>query len=271
MSEKFHMPRRNESGLDALWRWYANVPLELEAGSLTTEEKRYFSDYYEEAGLLTRWRQPFFRQHYARTFAAASAFLLGAAEKPTILDLGCGSGTQSLYFALMGARVIGVDLDTAALEIMKKRVKFYGELAGRELDVQVFCSDTIAFDYASVAPIDGVFSLFAFNMMQPSAALLQALMPHLSRKARLAVLDGNNRSWLPRLYPPRRRNVWSPEDFRNNLENLRFMVSCHHGGISLPPAFWMLPGQPLLERLDGLLNRNWFFPVSHLIMAERLG
>ncbi|MCP4526368.1 MAG: class I SAM-dependent methyltransferase [Aestuariibacter sp.] len=43
------------------------------------------------------------------------------AEKPRILDLGCGPGYESLRLASTGAKVIGVDFSTECIRIAKER------------------------------------------------------------------------------------------------------------------------------------------------------
>jgi SAM-dependent methyltransferase len=269
MKDELFLPQPGASETALLWQWYSNISQELKQQFLSDAERSCFIDYYEEAGLLRAWRRAFFRQHFVKTFARASEFLLTGMERPTILDLGCGSGTQSIYFALMGARVIAVDLDTTALSILEKRIMFYENIGGKKLDISIHCADAFKFDYGLHGSIDGIFSLFAFNMMQPSEKLIAAIMPYLSKNTRIAILDGNNDSWLSRLVPSRRRNVWSPPVFESFLEREGFIIRSHEGGITLPPLLWNLPLLHFVEQLDAALNKIWFFPISHLIMAER--
>jgi ubiquinone/menaquinone biosynthesis C-methylase UbiE len=39
----------------------------------------------------------------------------------SVLDLGCGTGRNSFYFAEMGARVVGLDISRTAIELAKQR------------------------------------------------------------------------------------------------------------------------------------------------------
>ncbi len=254
-----------------VWKWYRNIPAELDWGGFTKAEREGFREYYREAGLLRTWRRSFFRHHFARSFAAAAGFLMEASAKPTILDLGCGCGTQSLFLAAKGARVIALDSDPRALSVLEKRRRFYERKLGRTLDLTVCCVNVFDFDFEAVAPIQGLFSLFAFNLMQPTGQLLKLIEPHLDLTARVAIVDGNNRSWLVRLIPSRRRKICSPPELRKEFESRGFAVQEHCGGIVFPPLTWNLLPPGWLCRLDEGLGRNWLFPISQRILAVRNG
>jgi len=266
----FFVPAAANVTPEAMWRWYCNIPLELGAGFLTPQDERCLREYYHEGGLLRRGKVDFFREHFSESFARASRYLLDGGDRLTILDLGCGTGTQAIFFALAGARVVGVDMDHEALEVLAKRASFYSGLCGRKLDIQTVYGNALEIDYEAFGPIDGVYSMFAFNMMQPSDALLERIAPSLSDRARIGVIDGNNRSWLGRFVPSRRRDVWSPQQFEEHLRRLGFAVDVHEGGIALLPVVWALPLQALWKGVDRLLRRSWFFAISHQILARRV-
>lgn len=292
MESKLYLPSCGDFSRNTLWRWYGNILFELSALVLSTKERKFFRDYYFDAGLLKKWRCNYFKQHYIKNFSTASDFLLKAQHKTTVLDLGCGLGTQSLFFALMGAKVIALDLDECALSILQKRVKFYEQCFGRKFDISIHCANALTFDYSRFPSIDAVFSLFAFNLMQPSQQLFQKILPFFSQNVRIAILDGNNQCWrsrvnprckvkitgyrnsadrsdLLRIYPKDRINTWSPQYFDSYLIEKGFDIHSHYGGISLPPIAWNLPYTKPLELLDYALNMRWMFPLSHLVMAIR--
>lgn len=54
------------------------------------------------------------------------AALAGDIEGMTVADLGCGTGMLSIGAALLGATVIGVDIDEAALKIARKNAEAFG-------------------------------------------------------------------------------------------------------------------------------------------------
>ena len=251
---------------EAVWAWYQNIPEELASLNLDAEERDSFTAYYQDAGLLTRWRREFFRQHYSHPFCRAANHLQ-ASEGQVILDLGCGTGTQALFFALRGSRVIGVDMDTVALRVFEKRRKNLERIAGRALDVSLLDANVFEVDLSHEG-VTGVYSLFAFNMMQPSTQLLGRISDWATDDVRIAILDGNNQSWLPRLVPSRRRDVLSPTQFETELRRSGFSIDAHHGGVGLPPLAWLLPSF-LAQPLNRRLCESWLFSVSHLLLASR--
>lgn len=256
------------STLQEVVGWYKNIPFELEAGHLNAVQKKYVYDYYHEAGLLREWRRPFFEQHFAKNFWRAVNYLEPSSEKK-ILDLGCGVGTQSLHFALLGAKVVAVDLDEVALDILNQRKMFYESYFGKKLNITCCCGDSFKVDYGKLAPFDCVYSMFAFNMMQPSNRLLEILVGNLSRKARIAILDGNSGSLISRLIPSRRRKVLSPVGLRQAVEKLGFVVDQHHSGVVLPPLLWKVLPTCIASFADNKLGNNWIAALSHQILAQR--
>ena len=268
-SDEIFLPPVGANTRDEMWLWYRNVSSELTLGYLADSDNDFVRDYYEEGGLLRPRKVDFFRAHFSESFTAASNYLLSAMARPRILDLGCGVGTQALNLAIRGARVIAVDLDRQALDIFAKRADYYSGRLRRTLDIEIICGNAHEVEYGPHAPIDGLYSMFAFNMMQPSGALLARILPALSQHARIAVIDGNNRSWLGRFVPTRRRNVWSPIEFANQLKRLGFAVDAHDGGIALPPFVWRSPLGSAIRWLDHGLRRSWFFAISHQILAQR--
>jgi SAM-dependent methyltransferase len=250
----------------AMEQWYGNIESELAAGFLTEREADHFKDYYVEAGLLRNWRKPFFMHHYANTFTFAVQFLLPKSDKQrVILDLGCGSGTQSLIFAMLGAHVVGIDMDETALVILKKRQTIYEGILGRKLKIEIHCGNIFDIDLAALGPFDGVYSMFAFNMMQPTLPLLDRLLPSLAPHGSFVVLDGNNQSWLAKI-PGRRRNVLSPKALEVAFKQRDFKTARICGAVSIPPLFWAVLPKRLARGLDRLLNRSWFWPISYQAM-----
>ena len=137
--------------------WFANIAVELAEASLDRGGKEALGAYYRDAGLLRPAKATCFRAHFARPMAIALRHLFGTGSpRPRILDLGCGMGTQSLLFALLGAEVLGVDLDGGALETLGARMLFYEQKCGRPLAIERFEADTFSFDYQAHGPFDGI-------------------------------------------------------------------------------------------------------------------
>lgn len=270
MSKPVFLPNSQSSGNAIAWQWLKNIPIELALIALTEQEKKHLAEYYQEAGLLTAWRRPFFKRHYAQTLATSIDHLhplLNNHIAPKLLDLGCGSGTQSILFACLGFHVVAVDGDAEALEVLKKRKQFYEQQLGRALPIDIIYANTLTLDYQSIGPFQAMHSLFAFNMMQPSLTLFEKILPELAQGARLIIHDGNCQSLINRIFRP--RQVLSPIEMAQYLEQHHFQVLHHQGGITLPPFCWTMNFKAWLNPVDSWCNQHWWLPISHHLIAKR--
>jgi len=66
-----------------------------------------------------------------------------------VLDLGCGSGTHSARISFLGARVVGIDISSGALEVASQRVSrlFPGNAAFIQVPCENLCFRDNTFDY----------------------------------------------------------------------------------------------------------------------------
>ncbi|OQX55986.1 MAG: hypothetical protein B5M53_03530 [Candidatus Cloacimonas sp. 4484_209] len=248
--------------------WFQNVPMEIEECFFPKRLKKKFLSYYKEAGLLKSWKRNYFFRHFAINFSIAVEFLFEKrkAKGIKILDLGCGTGTQSLLFALLGANIVGIDLDVEALEILMIRKMFYEKLSGRSLSIKIYNANALEFPYETERPFDGIYSLFAFNMMQPSGYLISKISRAVSEDARLAIQDGNRLSWVGRFLRKRKQRL-SPCELYRELGKNGWEVENQRGCISIPFIFWKLIPNQLLQPIDATLSSSWFFAFSHLTLA----
>ena len=270
MNAKLFIPPSQHFHEIDVWKWYQNLPKELELLELDPIEHQHILSYYHNAGLFQSRKYEFFRRHYSNTFYKAAQFLLQDRTNKVVLDLGSGTGTQALFFALQGAQVIALVMDSTALEVLRKRKILYENQTGLKLKIEICEQNAFNLEIQKELQIDAVWSMFAFNMMQPSDILVDQLLYFLSDDARISILDGNNSSWLSKFIPSRRRKVWSPEEFNEALNSRGFKVNEHFGGIALPPLLWYLDFlQPITERTNNILCKSWLFPISHQIMATR--
>ena len=263
-----YFPDTDSFDAGSMWQWYQNMIKEMPEQFLTATEIEHIEEYYSEAGLMQWWRRPFFRRHYAESFTDAARYLLDSPSEGVIVDLGCGIGTQSLFLALGGAKVVGVDMDSVALEIFRKRKAWYEEKLGRTLDIEFLEGSVFDIDLGRFGPIRGVFSMFAFNMMQPSGKLLDQLKTQMDQGSRIVIIDGNINSLVCKLLRSRRREVWSPGEFRNELEARSVNVSSQLGGVVFPPLLWRFFPFSLIAGMDRRLCRNMLLPISHQVMGE---
>jgi SAM-dependent methyltransferase len=236
---------------------------------LNGEEKKQVRRYYLDAGLLDNRKRAYFKAHFSNTFRKAAGFLLAGKNNPRIIDLGSGYGTQALFFAFLGAEVISIDIDPLALRIQEKRIVYYENLSGQKLNIKLIQKDSFDVNYDILAPVDGFYSMFAFNMIQPSLTLLEMILPCISVTGKFVIQDGNSSSLLNRLLPSRKRDVLSPQELSQILDESGFEIYSHQGCICFPPLFWFILPNRLMELIERPFRKNWLYPISQQILAEK--
>jgi len=252
-------------------RYFANSSIEWRKIPFSDSERNLLESVMLREFLDTRTR-PFFLYHFGPLIEKAVSVFFRHGTRPCILELGCGSGSVSILFALLGAKVVGIDLEADLISACEKRRAFYERHFG-SLDL-LFCrANAFEFQYSRVGPVDGIYSLFAFNTMQPSAKLLARVLPALKPGGKLVVSDGNRQSLYNRLFRPRR--VLTPHQMESELiANGCRVVETLFDCVVPPAACRIRPAFQVGLKLEGLLKRVGVMPwlgVSYTIVAERLG
>lgn len=102
----------------------------LEGGLLQGEEADAFNRYY---GSFRRSFVPRIRAMYADQIREAEA-IVRTRPGLRVLEVGCGMGTESLWLAMVGAKVTAVDVRPERLAVAEERRCILERLLGRELD-----------------------------------------------------------------------------------------------------------------------------------------
>ena len=125
MPEGLHIPS-SPGGMarEEISRYIANIEQEIGLGLFTPQEISLIRAALYGRFLDQRMR-PFFLYHFLPLWERAIEVIFKDNPHPRVIELGCGTGTSSLLFSLLGAEVIGVDLDADLIAICKKRTLFY--------------------------------------------------------------------------------------------------------------------------------------------------
>jgi ubiquinone/menaquinone biosynthesis C-methylase UbiE len=108
--------------------------------------------------------------------AAIAAQLFMRKNVRTVLDLGCGTGRHSIYFAEMGFEVTAADISQKALEITKIKADDMG------LDIKTLCHDMRDMPFAD-GSFDAVFCVWttghgtSADMQRHADEMLRVLKP----------------------------------------------------------------------------------------------
>ena len=214
--------------------------------------------------------RPFFLHHFCPLINLAVRKMFENTSTPRILELGCGSGTMSILFALLGAKVTALDFDAASVSTCKKRQELY-EKQFAPLQLEFLCGDALQVDYAALGQFDGIYSLFAFNMMQPTRGLLDRVLPCQKRGGTFMISDGNQLQVYNRYF--RKRNCLSPLQMRNELSKRGYQVEALNFDCALPPAaFSSATLSGLSERFERVVLRrpvNKWIASSYTLVAHK--
>lgn len=86
---------------------------------LTRENQKTFEEYYNPNYTI---KPNYYGNFYAQRIKDMIGLILHSPNTPRLLDAGCGLGSEAILFSLLGAKVIGVDLDEERLEVARARV-----------------------------------------------------------------------------------------------------------------------------------------------------
>ena len=267
---KLYKPDRSSdfTVLDAE-RYLSNFLVELQEIPFTSEERPLLLQVIL-GRLVDERTRPFFFYHFGPLFVKAVNTFFCEEESPLIVELGCGSGSASILFGLLGARVIGIDLNSNLISACRKRQAFYEAEFG-PLDIRFHVANAFRFDYDQIAPVDGIYSLFAFNTIQPSRELLVRIIPVLKPKGKIVISDGNMDSLYNRLFRP--RSVLTPSEMQSLLSDSHCRVTSLEFHCTIPPVVARIGpafdlGLKLEHALDQLGLKRWL-GVSYTVVAEK--
>ena len=205
--EKRKTDRDTFGDLGGFFAWW------LSAGVLKGESLRVFEEYY--SNYIEEFKG-YLRQTWVDRHAELEETLriLGGNSKVRILDLGCGTGTVSLYCAAkLGDRgeVLGVDIKEKRLACARERLAILEKTLGKSLSCRYELADVG--DLASHRQFDLVYLEEALHHMEPRLAVCQKIASLLGRGGVLIISEVNASNPLIQLWFLKKRG------FRTMKEN----------------------------------------------------
>jgi 2-polyprenyl-3-methyl-5-hydroxy-6-metoxy-1,4-benzoquinol methylase len=153
-----------------------------------TEQKlfdRYYRSYKNRFG-------DYIQYHYTNQTQELMD-ILGDLDQPRVLEVGCGCGTESIWMALQGATVTGIDIQTDRLEVAQKRQKIVEQSLKGELSCS-FAKRSI-FELDSEEKYDVIWMEQAFHHIEPRQVAVDKLAA-LVKKGGFIVISESN-AWNP--------------------------------------------------------------------------
>ena len=142
--------------------------------------------------------------------------IVNSQQTPKVLDAGCGLGSHAIFFSFLGADVVGVDLDEQRLNIARKRVKYYQEKYGRELNVKFYLKNILKF--CEINGFDIIWCNQAISHIHPIEEFLAIAWRNLKEGGYLIICDSNSTNpyisfctWLVHMKGGRYKLIEDPE------------------------------------------------------------
>lgn len=169
---------------------------------------------------------------HERQLAATLGTLDGGIE--SVLELGCGTGTNAIWLARQGLRVTAADISPAAIEKAVQRAS--------AADVQVaFAAADLLTDDVTGGPFDLVFDRGCFHSIESTedqAACVQFVHRHLVDGGRWLSMMGNADEPPREVGPPRRTALQIVTAVEPLFEILRLETTHFDSRQANPPRAW---------------------------------
>lgn len=243
---------------DDCWAFYCNSYAEHRFPELDSADIERLFDFKCGVGQMPG-RHGYFQHAYCRLLASAATVIFRASARPRILDICCGTGTQAIFFALLGAEVVGIDFDSGQIALAKKRAAAYADLLGVPLAFEAAVEDVLALDFGTLGTFDAVYSHGGICGLMGAEDVFRRLQV-LLKPGGIAVLRAGNPSclWLSLL--GRRPRDSSYPDFLAAARKAGFELRSVLGTSGIPRPLW-LGGEAMLAA-DRLMRRLRPFQIN---------
>jgi SAM-dependent methyltransferase len=134
------------------------------------------------------------RRHYADQTREIVG-KLRASRAPRLLEVGGGCGTEALWFALTGARVLAIDVNEERLAVARARQTIVEEAVGGKLDLEFRLASLFALEESDA--FDLVWMEQAFHHVEPREALYPTVSRLLREGGHVVISESNG--WNPLL------------------------------------------------------------------------
>jgi glycosyltransferase involved in cell wall biosynthesis/SAM-dependent methyltransferase len=137
-----------EDGRALVARFHRILRREVTGGNpgLTAEEQALLREHYPVMMSPDRHPPGLVEEIYVGRRTHSTEFIASLPRGARVLDAGCGFGSESFLFASLGARVVAVDRSPEQVEVARKRLPWFRDALGRDLDVAFQVADLEEFE-----------------------------------------------------------------------------------------------------------------------------
>jgi len=151
---------------------------------IPNSELKHIVNYYKRYG---PGNYKFYSYLYALKLKDVVESIINSQKQLTVLDAGCGVGSESILFSSLGAKVTGVDLEGKFINIAKKRLLYYKDFYDLDLDLTFYNKDIFKFDTA----VDAVWAHNFISHVYSVEKFIGHIHNNLNPNGTLTICDSN--------------------------------------------------------------------------------
>ncbi|MFM6118333.1 MAG: class I SAM-dependent methyltransferase [Sphaerospermopsis kisseleviana] len=196
----------NTTNITKFMEWW------LLSEKLSDDNQRIFDKYYHS---YKRNFGKYIAKRYGNQVKEIEDTLSSSKGKPRILEVGCGCGTESLWFATKGASVLGIDLDEARLSVARERLCILRDNVKFEIDADFKFANIFDLNVGSNT-IDIIWMEHAFHHIEPREKLPTICFDILKPGGYIIISEANGWNPLIQLFLFRQRGFKTIRRFTDN-------------------------------------------------------
>lgn len=255
--------------------WWLKTPIEGVEGAVF---ERYYRNYIKSFGP----RMQFFYESQSNELMN---IVRSFTKQPDVLEIGSGTGTESLWMALNGANVIGIDITEERLQLANKRKKILESKFGIDLNVNFLKKNVLEM---SEMRFDVVWMEQAFHHLEPREQVLQKISTLVKSGGYVVISESNAMNPLNQLQLFMRRGFKTIKKFIDadgvehvygderilTANKLKSHLRAHGFEILSIRYYRIFPSGNIFEKLISL-EKAWpkilFFAFTHFnIVAKKI-
>ena len=157
----------------------------IEGHYLSPESQRRLARYYGRFGIVGFRRM---RHWYNRQLRDAER-VISARPGLRVLEIGAGCGTESLWFARLGASVVGLEPSPSFTPVAQERLDIFERALGRRLDCRFLCRPFLK--YHDSSGFDLIWMEMAYHHLEPRLQVVAHVSRLLKPGGRVIIVEVN--------------------------------------------------------------------------------
>lgn len=181
---------RSLSPDNIIYNFFKIFEIEMLSRETNDNLKSYYKNFFKNRTVI-----PASVYAYGKRLEPMIKELINLKEPAKILDGGCGYGTESLLFSLLGHEVVGVDLVSERINIASSRIKFYQSFCNFPMKISFVNANIFSFLESSPS-FDIIWLMESISHIYPPLDFLCLVHRKLKKRGKLIISDPNATSPL---------------------------------------------------------------------------